>query len=120
MSYTPKFKRQRNAGLGDRMKKSHSFGAIADLGLTTFSIKTSRSKKTLNLKEAYSLPDAGVPASRTVSDDGASIDSLDFDAPTFRYSSVCFVPLSFVRLEFVYFAYSPILLVMPEISKDSN
>lgn len=79
MSQTPKSRRPLKASLVSKMRKSHSFGATADLGLS-FS-KSRRKKKGLNLKDDYCLrlPDAGVPASRTVSDDAVSMDSLDFD-----------------------------------------
>lgn len=59
------------------MRKSHSFGAIADLGLSF--ARPRRKKKVLNFKDSHylQLPDAGRPASRAVSDDAASVDSLE-------------------------------------------
>lgn len=89
MSYTPKFTRPGKSRSGVEMKKSHSFGAIADLTGLSFTAKSSRSKKiTKGVKDSYRLPDAGQPASRTVSDDAVSVDSLDFDPPTFQLSRV--------------------------------
>lgn len=68
------------------MKKSHSIGAMADLSLSF--AKPWRQKKTINNKDSYlfNLREGSSPVSRTASDDGESVDSLDFN-PTGPYTS---------------------------------
>ena len=89
MSQTTKGRQLKAASVMKKMKKSHSFGATADLGLSFSRLRRPRTKKHVKAKSPnqLQLPDTDNFSSRTASDDAASVDSsYDFGKLTTSHS----------------------------------